>query len=286
MQSWSENEQPLQEGQLNDTAKKLKYRSSDARWRTNLRVSFEVLKDTLCPDMDLETFGKNGRKILLERSLDQIQTLEKELSNKGLDIKLVRSSFAELEKQCFDNPDCLKAFSRVFGRPINLTSSQRRPHKRRVPKPPRTGKAKRKIDFDAVADDNADDNDEVSAASSSATCSTPAAPTESNSTTTSTITTSTTASSTPKKCEESTNDNTTIADDGDQSNFVDLLVNLPDLSQEECESFAPLTNNAFGDILSSPSTSSFGLSHLIESQPIDYYLQFSPRLDLFETLER
>lgn len=269
MESLAHNEQPLQEGQLMDAAKKLKYRSSDARWRTNLRVSFEVLKDTLCPEMDLETFGKNGRKILLERSLERIKSLEQELESKGLDITLVRNSFADMEKQCFEDATCLKAFSRVFGRPINLTSSQRRPHKRKFAKPVRSGKAKRKIDFDSVTD--ADPDEGVSAVSSATFC--PVTSSESI---------SSVGTSTPKK---GTDSEETLIPDVEQQNFVDVLASLPDLSHEE--SFAALANNPYGgDLRSSPSTSSFGLSHMLDSHPIDLFLNMSPCLDLFEALDR
>lgn len=272
MDTWTQADQPpqpLEPGQLNETAKKFSYRSSDARWRTNLRVSFEVLKDTLCPEMNLETFGKNGRKILLERSLERIKTLESQLTDKGLNVNLVRESFAELEKKCFADQNCLKAFSKVFGRPINLTSSQRRPHKRKFPRPVRSGKAKRKIDFDAVADA---DVDEISASSSSATfC--PAI---------SSASVSSVGTSTPKKSSESKE---TFNNENEPQNFVDVY-DLPDLSPEEP---FPLSANPFGgDVRSSPSASpsSYGLSHMLESHPIDVFLNLSPCLDLFESLDK
>lgn len=78
-------------------AKNLK--SSDARWRSNLKTSFQLIQRVATKDKNSKNVcGKNVRKVILDEAYTTIIGLEATLAKKKLDVDLLRSAFETLEK--------------------------------------------------------------------------------------------------------------------------------------------------------------------------------------------
>jgi hypothetical protein len=76
---------------------KKQYRSSDARWRKNLKTAFRILRDISCPQQShIPVAGKNMRRDILTKALTVIEQLEDDISY-IINIRNVRDKFHELE---------------------------------------------------------------------------------------------------------------------------------------------------------------------------------------------
>ena len=74
------------------------YRSSDAKWRCNLKASFRLIQTVATPDRG-SVCGKNVRKILLDQAYQTIVGIESNLREKGLNVDDIRTAFKELESK-------------------------------------------------------------------------------------------------------------------------------------------------------------------------------------------
>lgn len=74
------------------------YRSSDAKWRCNLKASFRLIQAVATPDRG-SICGKNVRKILLDQTSQTITGIECNLREKGLSLNDIRATFKELESK-------------------------------------------------------------------------------------------------------------------------------------------------------------------------------------------
>lgn len=76
---------------------KKQYRSSDARWRKNLKQAFRILRDITCPHQShLPVAGKNMRRDILINAMTVIQQLEDDVSYL-LNMRDVRDLFHQME---------------------------------------------------------------------------------------------------------------------------------------------------------------------------------------------
>jgi hypothetical protein len=74
------------------------YRSSDARWRSNLKSSFQLIQRVATSDRNPNNVcGKNVRKFLLDEALETIVKLESKVAKYKANLDLLKSSFALLE---------------------------------------------------------------------------------------------------------------------------------------------------------------------------------------------
>ena len=81
---------------------KKQYRSSDARWRRNLKLAFRVVRDVSSPeDCGVPVAGKNMRRDILIEAMTVMQQLEDDISL-FINIREVREHFERFElRNCF-----------------------------------------------------------------------------------------------------------------------------------------------------------------------------------------